>query len=454
MLLIVFIWRWRCNRHRKDFVDANQTTPESLQTRIPQQLHQQNGPSPHNHLDLDSKRRGNYYVFRRGVSAKPLFNWADHPELVTDAVENGWSRFGFTTYMSSPSTRSSLLGICAVGDYGRETQADISWDVCQGSADFMQKIRLNSGLKKVNTSSPYMSAAAVIKTALPLPGPPLGNSAFPQEAYFEITILYARDDGQSQSVGKTREGEKTKLIQENSYANANSESLVHVTSSHSVNKVEELKLVAAKDDGKGEVVMLSLGLTPGGSLPLRLPGSYPGSIGFNSDGSVYLDGIKLVFESEKAEWGRTERVIGCGFDPRQKKVFFTVDSELVHVINCKSEEFETPLYPTIAANIDVLILVNFGQSAFTYAPANAQRTSNPCFIGPLVNPPAAALGYEDSKELFSMGRIDSQWLNRSSTKGGHNTGANNRTEEFDEESEADLFEIVLESSGRSPNTVL
>lgn len=147
-------------------------------------------------------------------------------------------------------------------------------------------------------------------------------------------------------------------------------------------------------------------------------------------------------------------MIGCGFDPRQKKVFFTVDSELVHVINCKSEEFETPLYPTIAANIDVLILVNFGQSAFTYAPANAQRTSNPCFIGPLVNPPAAALGYEDSKELFSMGRIDSQWLNRSSTKGGHNTGANNRTEEFDEESEADLFEIVLESSGRSPNTVL
>lgn len=135
-------------------------------------------------------------------------------------------------------------------------------------------------------------------------------------------------------------------------------------------------------------------------------------------------------------------------------MFFTVDSELVHVINCKSEEFETPLYPTIAANIDVLILVNFGQSAFTYAPANAQRTSNPCFIGTLANPPAAALGYEDSKELFSMGRIDSQWLNRSSTKGGHNTGANNRTEEFDEESEADLFEIVLESSGRSPNTVL
>jgi hypothetical protein len=38
----------------------------------------------------------------------------------------------------------------------------------------MQKIRFNS----------------VIRTSLPLPGPSLGNnSAFPQEAYFEITIL-------------------------------------------------------------------------------------------------------------------------------------------------------------------------------------------------------------------------------------------------------------------------
>lgn len=148
-----------------------------------------------------------------------------------------------------------------------------------------------------------------------------------------------------------------------------------------------------------------------------------------------------------------DKVIGCGYDPRQKKVFFTIDSELVHVIHCKSEEFGSPLYPTIAANVDVLVLVNFGQSAFTYTAANANRTSNPCFIGPVVNSSpaaAAALGYEDSKELFSMGRIDSQWLNRSSTKCGHNNAAS----EFDEESEADLFDIVLDGGySRSPNIV-
>lgn len=159
-----------------------------------------------------------------------------------------------------------------------------------------------------------------------------------------------------------------------------------------------------------------------------------------------------MFGSEKEDWGKSEKVIGCGFDPRQKKVFFTVDSALVHVINCKAEEFGTPLYPILAANDDVLVLVNFGQSAFMYSPANPRRTPNPCFIGPLVNSPA--LGYEDSKELFSMGRIDSQWLNRNTAKASINGGANSPRVEFDEESEADLFEIVLDGTGRSPNTVL
>ena len=168
---------------------------------------------------------------------------------------------------------------------------------------------------------------------------------------------------------------------------------------------------------------------------------------------VLSSGIKLIFESEKDEWGKTDKVIGCGYNPSQRKVFFTVDSQLVHVLNCKSEEFGTPLYPTLAANIDIMVLVNFGQSPFKYSPANAQRTPNPCFVGPLANSPS--LGYEDSKELFSMGRIDAQWLNRYTTRSVHsNGGGNNKGSDFDEESEGDLFEIVLESCGRSPNTVL
>lgn len=155
-----------------------------------------------------------------------------------------------------------------------------------------------------------------------------------------------------------------------------------------------------------------------------------------------------MFESERDEWGRADKVVGCGFDPRKKKVFFTVDSELMHEFHCKSEEFGFPLYPTLAANVDITVMVNLGQSVFKYAPANVHRTSNPCFISPLLNSPAASLGYDDSRELFSMGRIDSHWLDRI-TNGSHSNGTINRGKDFEDESEADLFEIVLDNSGRS-----
>ncbi|KAF5740659.1 hypothetical protein HS088_TW11G00736 [Tripterygium wilfordii] len=462
-LLIVLIWRLFFFKKHKT-LEVTTTRPATNNNQIQSiqdgvaKVHQESRiPSPNLHRpdsDAKFKRGNNFNVFRRGVSSKPLFNWADHPAMITDAVENGWSRFGFTGhYVSSPSARSSLLGFCAAGDYNREAEAEISWEVCQGSADFMQKIRLNpGGFKRKNPSNLSMSAASVIRTALPLPGPPLGNLSFPQEAYFEITILFSPRE-ENDSVGSnSKESERSKLIQINQNPKTNSDSLVHVSSSsHRISNIEEMRFAVKDDYGKEEAVVLSIGLTAGGSLPLKLPGTYPGSIGFNSTGSVFLDGMKLVFESVRTEWGRTGKVIGCGYDPKQKKVFFTVDSELVHVIHCKSDEFGSPLYPTLAANADILVLVNLGQSTFNYAPANAQRTPNPCFIGPLVKSPA--LGYEDSKELFSMGRIDSQWLNRSVARGSlNNHNGVNKEVDFDEESEADLFEIVLESSGRSPNT--
>ncbi|KAL3505135.1 hypothetical protein ACH5RR_034976 [Cinchona calisaya] len=449
VLTIVIIRLYFCRKKHKDIIDENQqerAADQRLETATATaKLHH---VSLHN-LDRDGSKRTNYYVFRpRGVSTKrPVLNWADHPSLVTDAVENGWSRFAFTTYTSSlsPSVRSTnrsmLLGSCATatGDHHDREKLDveISWEVCQGSADFLQKIRLNSRLRKIsNSNSLIMVAKSAIRTALPLPGPPLGNSAFPQEAYFEITILPFEQDC-SDLVGKANgsklEGDKIKLIQEDDNC-----------------KVEELKL-SVKEDGKSTFgpAMLSIGLAGGGPLPLKLPGSYPGSIGFSSNGSIYLDGIKLVFESENEEWGKADTVIGCGYNPSLKKVFFTVDSQLVHEIHCKSEEFGTPLYPTLAANSDITVLVNLGQCAFKYAPANLQRTSNPCFIGPLANSPV--LGYEDSKELFSMGRIDAQWLNRSTTRSNNTPGNNvNRGVDFDEESEGDLFEIVLDSYGKSP----
>ncbi|KAF8410102.1 hypothetical protein HHK36_002624 [Tetracentron sinense] len=453
VLGIVLLRRCCSSKGCRDFRDRTRRrrTSESLQAGIAKlnliydTNSRKNLASFHHQFDLDNKRRPNYYVLRRGVLAKPLFSWADHPSLVSEAVEHGWSRFAFTGYImsSSPSTRSKLLGLCAVGDQGRDNEAEISWEVFPGSPDFMQRIRLNSGLKKIYTGSP-LGASCVIETALPLPGPPLGNSPFPQEAYFEITILSSGEH----DVGSMAEGERIKLIRDTAEVKANLDSSLHVIISNGNTKLEESRL-GSKEEWKGQPIMLSLGLTGGGSLPPKVPGSYPGSIGFNSNGSVYLDGMKLVFEDEKAEWGSKDKVIGCGFDPGRKKVFFTLDSELVHVIHCTSEEFGSPIYPTLAANMDAMVLVNFGQSAFKYAPANMQRTPNPCFVGPLVNAPAGALGYEDSRELFSMGRIDSQWLNRCMTK--NSTAVDTDESEADT---ADLFEIVLDNGGRTPSPVL
>ncbi|KAL2527831.1 uncharacterized protein Fot_20432 [Forsythia ovata] len=454
LVLVLIIKRFCCRtKSRNDSVHANGDRAQNLENGIAR-LHQ---VSRH-HVDGDGAKKTNYYVFRRGISSgKPFFSWADHPSLVTDAVENGWSRFAFTTFTSSPSVKSakSLLGVCATGDNGNEIAVEIGWEICEGSADFMQKIRLNPGLKKLNNSNINSSTGAisVIRTALPFPGPHLGNSSFPQEAYFEITILSSTESSLYLADNKS-EDEKINLIQEDFNAKISPDSLTQVTSNRSQrkNRNEEHKInIAGKEDGKNEAIILSVGLTGGGTLPLKTPGSYPGSIGFNSTGSVYLDGIKLVFESEKEDWGRADKVIGCGYNPSQKKVFFTVDSLLVHEIHCKSDGFAFPLYPTLAANTDIMVLVNLGQSLFKYAPANLQRTPNPCFIGPLANSPA--LGYEDSKELFSMGRIDSMYLQRSATRSNNNTVNSIKAMEYDQESEGDLFEIVLDSStGRSPYT--
>lgn len=262
-ILLIFIWRL-CHhkKDRKNFIEST-----SLNKR---ESHHEGS----NQFDQGRKKKGR----------KDLFDWVDHPYLASDAVENGWSRFAFTSYKSDSmsskkSTSSTLLGACGGGgggEYGREeNEVEISWEVCQGSNEFMQKIRLNSGLKKCffHPNNALMNVHSVVRTCLPLPGPSLGNHVFPQEAYFEITILYSCGGDDCEVVGR-REGEKTKLLIEKS-----------LNDEGDLKSVEEMKA-----EGKDGSVMVSLGLSSGGSVPLRVPGSYPRSIGFNSNGSVFLDG--------------------------------------------------------------------------------------------------------------------------------------------------------------------
>lgn len=146
-------------------------------------------------------------------------------------------------------------------------------------------------------------------------------------------------------------------------------------------------------------------------------------------------------------------MIGCGYNPSQKKVYFTINAKLVRSVHCTTEEFETPLYPVLASNTDVSVLVNFGQSVFKYIQANLNRTPNPCFIKQLVSSPI--IEFEDSKELFSMRRIDVHGSDRSIKRNSNFGSVNRGMSEYDESSEGDLFEIVLDnnnSRGRSPST--
>ncbi|KAL6001695.1 hypothetical protein ACLOJK_007435 [Asimina triloba] len=484
-LLILFLLRLCSSRRRRNFPEPEEERKESFPPGIAK-LHVSDynssasrgrlGLHAHHALHLHSiseKRKPNYYLVRRGVLAKPLFSWGDHPWLVSEAVENGWPIFAFTSFSPSSLPRSAtttLWDFCAGCDYGGDGEAEMSWEVGSGSADSMQKIRLNSGLKKIKSNNP--KDFSYVRTALPLPGPSLGNSSFPQVAYFEITISSGEDDADICSAEGGRnsaEGELAKLIREKPTPKAQSDAAI------SPPKAEE---------SKSEGGLVTLGLAGGAAPPFALPGSYRGSVGFNSNGCVSLDGmfsrtplflfcswvknllmflgsvpgITLAWETKKNEWRLGNRVIGCGFDPGRKKVFFTIDAELVHTIDCKSEEFSSPLYPTLASNVDVTVLVNLGQSAFRYRPANAQRTPNPCFLRPDA-PASRAIGYEeDSKEFFSMGRIDSQWLQAKKSAGTstvNNSGSLTIDTATDLESEADLFEIVIDGeSGSTPTATI
>ncbi|XP_047323677.1 uncharacterized protein LOC124927324 [Impatiens glandulifera] len=438
LLIIVFLLRCFClPRERISSSEMNHRKTESLQTGI-EELHRQ---SIHNeNFEFNRSRHSNYSnIFHKEQSSNSLFNWSDHPSLVSDAVENGWSQFAFfgqnsSSLTSNRSTRAAaILGSCAavVGDRGRVLEMESTWEISDGSTDFMQKIRLNPGLKRINPNN-----LCICTTGLPLPGPCLGNSsAFPQEAYFEITVLPFSEE---EEMGK-RECEKTKLMDENFHGKMNSESIVHAMAGSENKNLRELMM------GEG---FLLIGLSRGGFLSSKkMPGSFPGSVGFNSNGSVYLDGIKHSSGSKDIKKLEEGRVIGCGYNPSEKEVIFTIDSEVIYIIQCKSEEYGTPLYPMLASDMDLSLHINLGQSSFRYDPANEQRNPNPCFVAPSAN---RGSGFdEDSKELFSMGRIDSQWLRRGASRGGV---------DYDVESEGDLFEIVIDSSsskhGRSPNSIL
>ncbi|KAJ1279969.1 hypothetical protein BS78_04G195800 [Paspalum vaginatum] len=423
-----------------------------------QQLHQH-----HHHARVDVLRH-------RGPGAgaqQGPFQWADHPRLVTEAAENGWAQFVFAVApprSKSSASSSPLWGTCQVCDAGasRDMGDAPAWEVPAGSAERMQAVRLNpaaaASSKKwlpgsitsplrgdpADAGNPY--ALCLARMSLPLPGPPLAGTPFPQDAYFEITIIYLNTKRPEWSASRASrrgrngasESDRVKLI---SFA------------PDAKDPVQENGAAKQDQEDKQRHLIMSLGLAAASAAPPRpsLAGTYAASIGFHSNGAVYLDGMKLVYESDKSSWAGVDKVVGCGFEPAKRKVFFTVDGQLVHAVSCNAEAFASPMYPVLASSFDVMALVNLGQGKFRYAPANARRTANPCFVRDASAVDARGsdalmgLDFDDSGELFSMGRVDSGWLevSKASRSRKDSIGGSGAASVGDPEAESELFEISL-----------
>ncbi|PKA65836.1 hypothetical protein AXF42_Ash017361 [Apostasia shenzhenica] len=442
LLLTLLFLQWRRHRQRRQHLVNPQAGIQFSETAAKSKLDTLHAGIAKLHLSRNSLRFHHLHhtmqpsppgqVLAAPAAAVSPFNWDDHPQLIAEAVEKGWPRFAFSA--SVPRAPSAPpWGLCLSCDGGAPQESpDSRWEVPAESAEFMQTVRLNPGPKKTADDPSF----SYVRTSLPLPGPTIAGGPFPQEAYFEITILCLQPcklpPATSSKRVKDRESDRAKLIRENS-TNGTAAPIAGVSCSS-----REPNPTAEGGNYSGSPA-ITLGLTRSSSASQSMPGTYPGSIGFSSDGSVTLEGRKLVFESEKAKWAGVSRVIGCGFEPTKKKVFFTVDSQLAHVIRSCSEEFSRPLFPVMAAaNADVVVMVNMGQAPFKYAPANATRTSNPCFLRQ-VSVEATGVGLVDSRELFTVPRFEAEGRSK------QHTSCSSKKSNLDDgiDAESDLFEIPL-----------
>ncbi|KAI5058594.1 hypothetical protein GOP47_0026764 [Adiantum capillus-veneris] len=492
-----------------------------------------------NYKDLfDSSVKQSSKIASAWRSAYPIkaFKWADHPHLVAEAVEHGWSTFAFAFANMDAPIPPKLWESCTRSSYipDKLGQPELSWEVNGASSEYMQKIRLNPSLVNSNKREVYfgglLSTVQSLQTTLPLPGPPLGPLSFPQESYYEITVFGSNgnlDPGFAElSHSSFNENEHAHLIASSKHRSCASSDVppsrvieINTQKKPSTNdtsikessiSVENLAAGAAnlKEDvvdaitlqlATSEQQIFAIGLAAGSTPPFRLPGSDTASIGFFSNGRIFMNGKEQKKQEgwQRRIWGPTTValmpvIVGCGFDPSARRLFFTLNGEMVENIMLppmpgirqdgsttqgaatgmdKSMEFTAnPLFPTIGANYCVTVMVNFGQASFAYAAANAQRVPDPCFRRPQGGGKAAG---EDSADLFSMGRIDSEWLagtaamqafaspgrvnpaflsppppsSSSSTSRGSSSSAtvNPTSQEYSAQGDSELFEITLDS---------
>eukprot|EP00252_Welwitschia_mirabilis_P008794 TRINITY_DN20975_c0_g1_i1.p1 TRINITY_DN20975_c0_g1~~TRINITY_DN20975_c0_g1_i1.p1 ORF type:complete len:458 (-),score=32.28 TRINITY_DN20975_c0_g1_i1:172-1545(-) len=440
-IVLVCVIRWRCFRRSPPPSQIEtQRSPEFYAglRRLKYSISAEQNPNP-NSRRVNSEILGN----GKGYSTKN-FSWNDHPSLIAEAVEHGWATFAFTYTYQLPFTSRRFWDLCS----GIVVEPVTGWEIGNGD-DYMQKIRFNP-TQPSKKATGLLAQVQCLQTLLPLPGPQLDCGSFPQEAYFEIIVIaegreFAGPEASKKSMG---EGELVKLIAQGT---SSSDSAVKSASSKKSGGIVPERWMNSQSGGSASVSeggpkVLSVGLAVGGSCLARLPGLEAGSVGFHSTGFVYLNGMAYAGgdneqqqQSQKLAWGTVNNIVGCGYSPANRKIFYTLNGEKVCNLTCKSKDFSHPLYPTVAANYDVTVLINFGQSRFEYDPANAHRVPDPCFqkVKKLQTSP-----YEDSGDLFSIGKSDSQWFGQS----GQCISQDLHTRSLTSEADSDLFEIVLDGA--------
>ncbi|PKC12201.1 hypothetical protein RhiirA5_373277 [Rhizophagus irregularis] len=106
---------------------------------------------------------------------------------------------------------------------------------------------------------------------------------------------------------------------------------------------------------------------------LRLPGCNTDSIGFHSDEGRIFRNEKYTGSTYAEKWGKVNDVIGCGYYPNNRQVFFTINGENLGI--AYTGLLHNILYPTIGSNGHCILKVNFGPE-FEYKEANIMSVAS------------------------------------------------------------------------------
>ncbi|KAJ7562423.1 hypothetical protein O6H91_03G068400 [Diphasiastrum complanatum] len=253
----------------------------------------------------------------RNTSFVKAFHWANHPALMEDALERGWTAFALS-YTGFPSSGASpkLWNARTKGSHDKGSMPEIRWEIGPAT-ELMQLIRFNPGVSF--NKDGFLAPIQILHSALPVPGPAFDTIFFPPEAYFEMVILAEGSYPRPSVACDYAENEEVTLIPKSSpsmiHSTPGTENIcldgfegkgklesgrllklktliesrggLSVGGSQHFGKKFQLNLDAVKEN---EVPVMAIGLSVEAPPPLSLPGTYFGSVGFHSDGQMFLNG--------------------------------------------------------------------------------------------------------------------------------------------------------------------